>query len=83
MQHSGDDSGGTKGALTCEDVANLRVPVPPVDEQFAIVLHLKNETSKLDELRTATEKSTMLLRERRAALIAAAVTGRIDIRATS
>ena len=78
-----DNSGGTKGALTCEDVANLRVPVPPVDEQYAIVVHLKNETSKLDELRTATEKSTMLLRERRAALIAAAVTDRIDLRATS
>ena len=78
-----DDSGGTKGALTCEDVADLRVPVPPVDEQCAIVVHLKNETSKLDELRTATEKSTMLLRERRAALITAAVTGRIDIRPTS
>ena len=74
-----DDAGGTKGALTCEDVANVRVPVPPIDEQHAIVAHISNETSKLDALRTATEKTTALLKERRAALIAAAVAGLIDV----
>ena len=74
-----DDAGGTKGALTCEDVANVRVPVPPIDEQYTIVAHIANEISKLDELRTTTEKTTILLKERRAALIAAAVTGQIDV----
>ena len=74
-----DDAGGTKGALTCEDVANVRVLVPPMDEQCAIVAHIANEISKLDELRTATEKTTTLLKERRAALIAVAVTGLIDV----
>ena len=74
-----DDAGGTKGALTCEDVANVRVPVPPMDEQCAIVAHIANEISKLDELRIATEKTTTLLKERRAALIAVAVTGLIDV----
>ena len=78
-----DDAGGTKGALTCEDVANVRVPVPPMDEQCAIVAHIANEISKLDELRTATEKTTTLLKERRAALIAAAVTGLIDVESTA
>ena len=78
-----DAAGGTKGALTCEDVANVRVPVPPMDEQCAIVAHIANETSKLGELRAGTERTVVLLRERRAALIAAAVTGRIDIKATS
>ena len=78
-----DDTGGTKGALTCEDIASVRVPIPPIDEQRAIVAHIANETSKLDELRTATERTMALLKERRAALIAGAVTGRIDIRATS
>ena len=74
-----DDAGGNKGALTCEDVANVRVPIPPMDEQCAIGTHIANEISKLDELRTATEKTTTLLKERRAALIAAAVTGLIDV----
>ena len=74
-----DDTGGTKGALTCEDVANVRVPAPPMDEQCAIVAHIANEISKLEELRTATEKTTTLLKERRAALISAAVTGLVDV----
>lgn len=74
-----DDTGGTKGALTCEDVANFRVPVPPISEQRAIVAHMANETSKLDELRTATEKTTELLRERRTSLISAMVTGIVDV----
>ena len=68
-----DDAGGTKGALTCEDVANIRLPVPPIDEQRAVVAHIARETSKLDELRTATEKTKELLSERRTALISAAI----------
>ncbi|MCY3787890.1 MAG: restriction endonuclease subunit S [Gemmatimonadetes bacterium] len=74
-----DDAGGTKGALTCEDVANIRLPVPPIDEQRAIVAHVANETSKLDNLRAVTERTTALLNERRATLIGAAVTGQVGV----
>jgi type I restriction enzyme S subunit len=54
-------------------------PVPPMDEQQQIVEHIRTETAKIDRLRTATENSIALLKERRAALIAAAVTGQIEI----
>jgi type I restriction enzyme S subunit len=74
-----DDVGGTKGALTCEGVAALKAPLPPIDEQRAIVVHIAAETSKLDALRAATERTIALLKERRAALIAAAVTGQLPI----
>ena len=74
-----DAAGGTKGALTCEDVANLHVPVPPIDEQYAIVAYITNQTSKLDRLRTAMERTRALLRERRRSLVSAAVTGLIDV----
>ena len=74
-----DDVGGTKGALTCEEVAGLRVPLPPLSEQRTIVAHITTETAKLDALRSATERTIALLKERRAALIAAAVTGQIDV----
>ena len=53
--------------------------VPPIDEQRAIVAHIAAETAKLDALRSATERTIALLKERRAALIAAAVTGRLHI----
>jgi type I restriction enzyme S subunit len=74
-----DDAGGTKGALTCEEVGALRMPLPPIDEQRAIVAHIATETAKLDALRTATEHTIALLKERCAALITAAVTGKITI----
>lgn len=54
-------------------------PVPPLDEQEAIVAHIAEERTKIDKLVTSTERSITLLKERRSALIAAAVTGQIDI----
>jgi type I restriction enzyme S subunit len=55
-------------------------PVPPLEEQRAIVAHISAETAKLDGLRAATERTIALLKERRAALIAAAVTGKVDVK---
>lgn len=60
------------------DFGNMFFPVPPLEEQRAIVDHIVTETGKLDALRTATEKTIGLLKERRAALISAAVTGKIS-----
>lgn len=54
-------------------------PVPPMEEQREIVRYIATETAKIDRLRAATERSIALLKERRGALIAAAVTGEIDI----
>ncbi len=56
------------------------VPLPPLGEQHAIVAHIAAETFKLDALRFATERTIALLKERRGALIAAAVTGKSDVR---
>jgi len=55
----------------------LRIALPPLEEQRAIVAHVEAETTKLDALRAATERTRALLKERRAALIAEAVTGRL------
>jgi type I restriction enzyme S subunit len=62
-----------------EGFFEIRMPVPPREEQRAIVSHIASETGKLDALRAAAERTIVLLKERRAALIAAAVTGQIDI----
>ncbi len=59
---------------------DIVVPLPSEEEQNAIVTHITTETAKLDALRSATERTIALLKERRAALIAAAVTGQIDVR---
>jgi type I restriction enzyme S subunit len=57
----------------------LRIALPPLDEQRAIVAHISAETTKLDALRAAAERTIALLKERRTALIAAAVTGKLQI----
>ncbi len=62
-----------------ENFFEVVLPVPGREEQIAIVAHIIAETAKLDSLRAATERTITLLRERRAALIAAAVTGQINV----
>ena len=59
------------------------LPVPPLDEQRAIVAYIAAETHELTTLGSATERTITLLKERRAALIAAAVTGQIDVEAAT
>ena len=57
----------------------ISLPVPPLTEQREIAAHIESRTSILDELHAATQATTALLSERRAALIAAAVSGHIDV----
>ena len=61
-----------------EGFFEIWMPVPPLEEQQAIVAHIASETAKLDTLRAAAERTIGLLKERRAALIADAVTGKIQ-----
>lgn len=58
---------------------DITIGLPPMDEQRQIAERLGAEASKIDKLANATERSITLLKERRSALIAAAVTGQIDI----
>lgn len=64
-----------------ERFLNVPVLLPPLDEQRAVVEHIARETAKLDAVRAATERTITLLKERRSALIAAAVTGQLDVAA--
>lgn len=61
-------------------IAKIKLPIPLHEEQTAIVSFLDSETTKLDALRIESEHAIALLKERRSALIAAAVTGQIDVR---
>ena len=72
--------GGTKVQLALDDIRGLRVPTAPIDEQRRIAAHIDEQTAKIDALITETERFIELARERRAALVTAAVTGQIDVR---
>ena len=75
-----DGQGGTKGALTCEDLSRFEIPMPPLADQRDIAAKIAQELARIDELITHTKDEILLLRELRAATIADAVLGRIDVR---
>ena len=66
--------------LSAGIITKMRITVPPLEEQEAIVESLDLRVSELDALEVEANRATVLLRERRSALIAAAVTGKIDVR---
>ncbi|APZ42525.1 hypothetical protein BW247_04985 [Acidihalobacter ferrooxydans] len=61
-----------------EALATLRFPLPPVCEQSKIIDYLTKKTHDIDYYSQAIRESISLLKERRSALITAAVTGQID-----
>ncbi|MGB8347087.1 MAG: restriction endonuclease subunit S [Ktedonobacteraceae bacterium] len=66
--------------VSAEKYANLSVSIPPLSEQQAIVAYLDRETAKIDTLIARVRKGIAKVQEYSAALIAAAVTGKIDVR---
>ena len=75
-----DGQGGTKGALTCDDLARFEVPMPSLSLQRDIAKAVSGETAKIDGLIAHTNDEITLLKELRAATIADAVLGRVDVR---
>ena len=63
-----------------DTINNRHIINPPLEEQEQIVNYLDNKTSKMDKLIEKANKSIELLKEKRTALISAAVTGKIDVR---
>jgi type I restriction enzyme, S subunit len=67
--------------LNTDIVKSLGIPFRPLPEQAAIAAHLDEETAKLDALVGKVEEAAERLQEYRTALITAAVTGKINVRA--
>lgn len=66
--------------LYWEEFRDVRIPVPPSDEQVAILKQIGLIDLRVDELKLEASKLIELLVERRRSLITAAVTGKIDVR---
>ncbi|GAB3861577.1 hypothetical protein GCM10028822_41270 [Hymenobacter terrigena] len=73
--------GGTKIQLSLDDIRNIPMTAPPLAEQASILAHIDEGMKRFKDMETATNAIIKKLREYRAALITAAVTGRIDVRA--
>jgi type I restriction enzyme S subunit len=80
-QHQIDlsQSGSGREGLNFESLGNFSVVIPPVNEQRAIIEHLETVGQKSAVLLMEIRNSIDCLKERRAALITAAVTGQIPL----
>lgn len=70
-------------AINWDTLKSLRVPVPPAEEQKQIEESIRLRTAKIDEAIATAREAIALAKERRQALISAAVTGKIDVRAAA
>lgn len=61
------------------DLDNLPIPIPPIEEQRAIVRYINDQTKQIDTLIAKAEEHIALAKQRRSALITAAVTGQFDV----
>ncbi|TDR49956.1 type I restriction enzyme S subunit [Pseudomonas brenneri] len=75
-----NDSKATIAHLPAEKFRQYHFAFPPLEEQKEIVEYIHTKTAKIDKLISKTKLSINLLKERRTALITAAVTGQIDLR---
>jgi type I restriction enzyme, S subunit len=66
--------------LNQQRINDATLVVPPADEQQAIADYLDAETARIDELIEHANAEITLLKELRAATIADAVLGRVDVR---
>ena len=72
--------GATVESIEHQRMADSELALPPLQEQQAIADYLDDETAKIDALITHTQEEIALLKELRAATIADAVLGRVDVR---
>ncbi len=72
--------GMTRYGIDKSSLKDTPIGLPPLSEQVAIADQIDRETARIDGILLKTKITIDLLKERRAALITAAVTGKIDVR---
>lgn len=80
LRRISSENGATKGGLTVGDLRELRVSMPDLDEQSRLVNKLEEASAQIDTLIAKAKEHIALAKERRSALITAAVTGQFDVR---
>lgn len=61
-------------------IETFQIPIPPQDEMLAIAEYVEAKSKGFERMIDEAQSAITLLQERRAALISAAVTGKIDVR---
>ncbi|MGX1751414.1 restriction endonuclease subunit S [Glutamicibacter protophormiae] len=71
---------GTQQNIGMKVLENLPIPYPDLEEQKSIATYLDQEISEINAAIADAQETIALSKERRAAVISAAVTGKIDVR---
>ncbi len=80
IQFEVNANGVTRVGLGTYSQKNPIIPLPPIDEQSKIIEFILNETHAITTTIATIEKEIALVEEYKTALIAEAVTGKIDVR---
>lgn len=71
--------GSTHKTIYVPDLQMLKIPLPPIAEQHAIVERIRHANARIDDLTDVVNSQLSLLDKRRQTLITAAVTGQFDV----
>ena len=71
--------GSTHKTIYMSDIGKLVMPLPPIEEQRAIVHHIKQESTRLLLLRRRIIEAIDRFREFREGLISATIMGQFDV----
>jgi type I restriction enzyme S subunit len=74
---------GLRNTIQKPRFLGTKTPIPPPDEQAAIVEYLDQATADIDTTISRAEREIELLNEYRARLMADVVTGKLDVRAAA
>jgi type I restriction enzyme S subunit len=70
---------GTQPNIGMNVIENLKIAIPPIEEQTQIVDYIERESNLINEKTNTTQQEIALLKEYRQALIFEAVTGKICV----
>ena len=71
--------GGLRQNLNWQGLKKLDIPLPPKDEQQAIVAYIEEKCEKIDKLASELQSEIDYLKEYKQRLIADCVTGQINV----
>lgn len=80
IESSARGSSGTMPKISHDQIRAWRIPLPPLSEQHELAEFIRLECGNIDKVSISASAAIELLRERKSALISAAVTGKINVR---
>lgn len=74
------DGTGQQPNISSNDIANINIPLPELNEQNEIVQFLDSKMENVETIISKYQKEIELLKEYKTALISEVVTGKVDVR---